>query len=111
MKAFARDLTDELHRVTVVAMSEFGRRADENGSGGTDHGRGGAMFVLGGHVHGDRVYGDWPGLDPSDLDDDALQVTTDYRDVLAEVLAERMDSSQLDVVFPDHNPSYLGLTY
>ena len=107
--AFRRDLLGQLDRVTLVVMSEFGRRVDENGSAGTDHGRGGAMLVLGGHVLGGQVYGAWPGLGPDELDDYAVAVTTDYRDVLAEVLIKRLGARDLEQPFPGHVPSPLGI--
>ncbi len=90
-------------------MSEFGRRADENGSGGTDHGRGGLMFLLGGNVNGGQVHGQWPGLGPAQLDDFAVQVTTDYRDVLGEVLADRLGHSDLSAIFPGHTLQPIGV--
>ena len=57
---------DDAANVTLVTMSEFGRTARENGTGGTDHGHANAMFVLGGRVKGGKVYGRWPGLFPID---------------------------------------------
>jgi len=54
-------------QTAVLAMTEFGRTARENGSGGTDHGTGGAMLLAGGAIRGGRVFGDWPGLDEADL--------------------------------------------
>ena len=71
----------------VVTMSEFGRTARENGNRGTDHGHANVMFVLGGAVRGGRVYGRWPGLDPSQLNDGRdLALTTDFRTVLGEAV-------------------------
>jgi uncharacterized protein (DUF1501 family) len=61
--AFWRDLGDDAGNITLVTMSEFGRTARQNGTGGTDHGHANAMFVLGGNVKGGKVYGRWPGLD------------------------------------------------
>ena len=78
------DLLDQMGGLTVVVMTEFGRRARENGSLGTDHGHGGLMMIMGGTVNGGKVYGDWPGLDQQQLVGPGdLAVTTDYRDVLA----------------------------
>lgn len=54
-------------RTTVLAMTEFGRTVRENGSGGTDHGTGGAMLMAGGALRGRRAYGGWPGLAEQDL--------------------------------------------
>ncbi len=74
---------------TVVVMSEFGRTARENGNGGTDHGHGNAMWLLGGKVAGGKVYGDWQGVGEGALNEGRdLPVTTDFRAVLAQV-AER----------------------
>ncbi|HZZ73090.1 MAG TPA: DUF1501 domain-containing protein [Pirellulales bacterium] len=111
LSAFIVDLHDQLDRVTVVVLSEFGRRAAPNQAGGTDHGRAGAMLVLGGGIRGGQVYGRWPGLGEEQLDADGnLQVTTDYRSVLAEVLDRRVKSRSLGRVFPQFEPTYLGIT-
>ena len=108
--AFYRDLGDRLRRVVIVVMSEFGRRAHENSAGGTDHGRGTAMFVMGGGLHGGKVYGQWPGLADDRLDRNGnLSVTTDYRSVLAEIVDRRLGNARLDEVFPGFTPRYLNL--
>jgi uncharacterized protein (DUF1501 family) len=87
--------------LTIVVQSEFGRRLRENASGGFDHGHGGTMLVLGEAVNGGLVYGDWPGLHNDQLYDKAdLEVTTDYRLVLAEILERRLANPNLDEVFP-----------
>jgi uncharacterized protein (DUF1501 family) len=110
LAAFATDLgPDGLGRVTLVTISEFGRRVAENGSGGLDHGYGNAMFVLGGHVNGGRVHGRWPGLDAGKLVGGDLAVTTDYRAVIGEVLRTRCGVNDLASVFPGVRPSSLGL--
>ena len=75
--------------MTLVTLSEFGRRVRENGSGGLDHGHGNLMLLLGGGVNGGQVHGNWPGLDPGGLVDGDLPATTDYRVVLAELLERR----------------------
>ncbi len=99
--AFWRDLGDEAANVTLVTMSEFGRTARQNGTGGTDHGHGNVMFVLGGQVKGGRVYGKWPGLEHEQLYQQRdLAVTTDYRAVLGELLTKTMRSTDLEKVFP-----------
>ena len=103
LAAFCRDIGPQLAHTTVVVMTEFGRRAYENTGLGTDHGRGGAWLVLGGGVRGGRVYTCWPGLAHNQLDDgNDLKVTTDYRDVLADMLMNRMGLEQTSAVFPDH---------
>ncbi|MBT3188894.1 MAG: DUF1501 domain-containing protein [Anaerolineae bacterium] len=103
MDAFYRDLGDRAKRVTLLTMSEFGRRAYENGSGGTDHGHGSLMFLLGGNVNGGKVYGDWPTLAEDKLYGPGdLAVTTDFRDILSEVLIKRLNNPHQEDVFPDY---------
>ncbi|MDX9991037.1 MAG: DUF1501 domain-containing protein [Anaerolineales bacterium] len=110
---FYRDLdqgyTDKL---SVVVLSEFGRRLTQNDSNGTDHGHGSVMFALGGGVNGGQVYGSWPGLANEQLYDRAdLAVTTDYRQVLSELLLKRLKNPNLEAVLPGFaaSPSPLGL--
>lgn len=115
LAAFYADLeaVNLMRRVSVVAISEFGRRLTQNASVGTDHGHGSVMLVLGGEsIKGRRVYGRWPGLRNDQLYDRAdLAVTTDYRQVLSELLANRMNARHLDLVFPGFTPGApLGLT-
>jgi len=99
--AFWRDLGDSAETVTLVTMSEFGRTARQNGTGGTDHGHANAMFVLGGQVKGGKVYGRWPGLDNDQLNEGRdLTVTTDFRQVLGEVVAKTIGANNLELVFP-----------
>jgi uncharacterized protein (DUF1501 family) len=102
LAAFATDLGSAMGDVTLVTLTEFGRRVEENGSGGTDHGFGQAVFLLGEGVRGGQVHGTWPGLAPNDLVDGDLDATTDYRALLAEVLEERCGASSGDVasIFP-----------
>jgi uncharacterized protein (DUF1501 family) len=101
--AFSRDLGDRMSDVVVLTMSEFGRTVSENGSGGTDHGHGTAMLVLGGGVRGGRLVGRWPGLAQKDrYQGRDLAVTTDFRDLFAEVLARHAGATHLDAVFPGH---------
>ena len=99
--AFWRDLGDDAGNVTLVTMSEFGRTARENGTGGTDHGHANAMFVLGSNVKGGKVYGRWPGLENEQLNEGRdLALTTDFRQVLGEVVSRTLGASNLDLVFP-----------
>ncbi len=99
--AFWRDMGDGAANVTVVTMSEFGRTARENGTGGTDHGHANAMFVLGGQIKGGKVYGKWPGLSNDQLNEGRdLALTTDYRQVLGEVVTHSLGAENLDLVFP-----------
>ncbi len=100
LAAFARDLGDRMADVVVVTMSEFGRTAAENGNQGTDHGHGGVMMVLGGPVRGGKIYGKWPGLEPEQLFESRdLAVTTDYRDVLSELVQGHLGQNP-SPVFP-----------
>jgi uncharacterized protein (DUF1501 family) len=89
LAAFAADMGPGMPGVNVVTLSEFGRRVQENGSGGLDHGHGNAVLLLGGGIAGGQVLGRWPGLAPSALDDGDLAGTTDYRTILAELLEKR----------------------
>jgi len=111
--ALAADLGDRLADTVILTMSEFGRRAAQNGNGGTDHGHGNAMFLIGGPVRGGRVYGRWPGLAPESLYDGRdLAVTTDFRDVFADVVTGHLgaDRAVLARIFPGYTPSKgLGL--
>jgi uncharacterized protein (DUF1501 family) len=94
----------EIGRVTIVVQSEFGRRVRQNGSGGTDHGYGNPLLVLGGAVNGRRFYGNWLGLDPAVLEPyfGDVPVTTDYRRVFSELLIRRMGNNKLGTVFPGY---------
>ena len=108
--AFWRDLGPLQQDVSVVVMSEFGRRLRSNTGGGTDHGRGNAMLVLGPQARGGRMVGAWPGLAHGALEEGAdLAVTTDYRAVLAELLSGHMRLADPSAVFPGFQPSPLGL--
>jgi len=102
LAAFATDLGNAMGDVTLITLTEFGRRVEENGSGGTDHGFGQAVFLMGDGVRGGQVHGDWPGIAQSDLVDGDLDATTDYRNLLASVLEKRCGASAGDVagIFP-----------
>jgi uncharacterized protein (DUF1501 family) len=103
LAAFAQDLGDRMADVVVMTMSEFGRTVAENGNSGTDHGHATAMMVMGGGVRGGRVAGTWPGLEPGQLYEQRdLAVTTDFRDLFAEVASKHLGISQLDLVFPGY---------
>ena len=105
LAAFHADMADHMNKLTIVTMSEFGRRAYENGSLGTDHGHGSMMMVLGGNVDGGKVHGQWPGLNEGQLMGPGdLAVTTDYRDVLSEVLSKRLNNPATSDVFPEYQP-------
>lgn len=109
--AFCQDLGDRLEDVVVVTMSEFGRTAEENGTGGTDHGHGSLMMVLGGAVQGGKIYGEWPGLEKEQLFEGRdLAVTTDFRTVLSELVRGHLGRNDLSSVFPGFQPGApLGL--
>lgn len=97
-------------RLSVVVISEFGRRLVQNESYGTDHGHGSVMFTLGGNVNGGQVFGNWPGLNNDQLYDHAdLAVTTDYRQVMSEMLSKRLGNSAIESVFPGFSGSYSPL--
>ena len=108
LDAFMTDMGARMQNITLVAMSEFGRRAYENASNGTDHGHGNFMFTLGAGVKGGRVYGNWPGLGDGQLVYNGdLAATTDYRTVLTELLGSRFGVSDPDGLFPDYAPQQL----
>jgi len=110
LAAFAKDLGAALQRVTVLVMTEFGRRAYENSSLGTDHGRGGVWMLLGGGVGGGKVFADWKGLDKDQLEPPGdVPVTIDYRDVLAEVIQKRLRNPNVGDIFPGHQPKGRGV--
>jgi uncharacterized protein (DUF1501 family) len=93
-------------RLSVVVISEFGRRLVQNEARGTDHGHGSVMFTLGGGINGGQVYGAWPGLHNDQLYDHAdLAITTDYRQVLSELLTRRLGNTDIGTVFPGYTPS------
>ena len=82
-------------------MSEFGRTAQQNGTGGTDHGHANVMFVLGGSVKGGKVYGKWPGMATEQLYQNRdLAITTDFRQVLGEAAYKTLGARNLELVFP-----------
>jgi len=110
LAAFYEDLQAQIDSVTVVVMSEFGRRVQENGGLGTDHGHGNMMMVLGGGIRGGNVFAKWPGLHPDQLVGPGdLAITIDYRDVLAEIIAMRLNNPRVAEVFPGYTINEVGL--
>ncbi len=107
--AFMRDLGGQRSRVTLVTISEFGRRVEENHNWGLDHGWGNVMLVMGGGVKGGGVHGSWPGLGAGGDVDFDLEVTTDYRQVLGEVVHRRFPGKDVSQVFPGVPYSPLGV--
>lgn len=105
LAAFNQDLGDRMADVVVVTMSEFGRAVHQNGNRGTDHGHGTCFFTLGGSIKGGKVYGDWPTLAPDRLFQNRdLAVTTDFRDVFAEICARHFNVPMADMpkIFPQY---------
>jgi uncharacterized protein (DUF1501 family) len=113
LAAFWTDLGDLGEDTVVVTMSEFGRTVRENGNRGTDHGHANVMFVLGGPVKGGKVYGRWPGLDPSQLYEGRdLALTTDFRKIVGEAVFSHLGNRNLSSVFPGfENPDAGFLRY
>ncbi len=110
LAAFMDDLGPDLDRTLIVVSTEFGRVAKENGNDGSDHGHGGATWLLGGRVKGGHIYGRWTGLEPSELFQKRdLQVTTDFREIYAEVLRQHMKFDLPADFFPGYTPSEKGL--
>jgi uncharacterized protein (DUF1501 family) len=109
--AFYQDMvTGGGPNVIVLVISEFGRRARENASAGTDHGYGNALFMLGQCVRGGRVLSVWPGMGPGQLYENLdLAITIDYRDLLAEIVQSRLGNSDLAYVFPGFTPTLRGV--
>ncbi|HEV3276595.1 MAG TPA: DUF1501 domain-containing protein [Terriglobia bacterium] len=106
LAAFHQDLGERMSDVVLLTMTEFGRTAHENGNRGTDHGHASAMFVLGGPVKGGKVYGQWPGLAPGQLYEGRdLALTTDFRDVFAEVAVRHLGAAGSGAIFPGFNVS------
>ena len=103
LAAFSLDLGDRMADVVVVTMSEFGRTVRENGNRGTDHGHGNAMLIFGGGVKGGKVYGRWPGLEREQLwQGRDLAITTDFRDVFAEIVTTHLGATDVSRVFPGY---------
>jgi uncharacterized protein (DUF1501 family) len=102
--ALVTDLGDRMESVVILTMSEFGRMARENGTGGTDHGHAGAMFAIGGSIKGGKVHGKWPGLAPEQLYEGRdLALTTDFRSVFSEVASKHLGAAKLETIFPGYS--------
>ncbi|HSH01257.1 MAG TPA: DUF1501 domain-containing protein [Anaerolineae bacterium] len=103
LATFYHSITKHRNNVTIVVMSEFGRRVKENGGLGTDHGHGNMMMVLGGGINGGQTISQWPGLAPEQLVGPGdLAVTIDYRDILAEIIQKRLNNPLITNIFPDY---------
>ncbi len=104
--AFRADMGDRMRDTVLLTMSEFGRMVSENGAGGTDHGHGSAMLAIGGGVAGGKVLGKWPGLArDARFEGRDLAVTTDFRDVFAEIATRHLGVKEIATVFPGFTPS------
>ena len=104
--ALVTDLGDRMENVVILTMSEFGRMARENGTGGTDHGHAGAMFAIGGAIKGGKVHGKWPGLAQEQLYEGRdLALTTDFRAVFSEIASKHLGASKIERVFPGYSAS------
>ena len=103
LAALYQDLGDRMNDVVILTMSEFGRTVRQNGNRGTDHGHATCFMVLGGPVRGGKVYGRWPGLAREQLFEGRdLMLTTDYRDVFAELSVKHLGARNVSKVFPNH---------
>jgi uncharacterized protein (DUF1501 family) len=109
LSSFATDLGANLANVTLVTLTEFGRRVEENGSGGTDHGYGQVVLLLGGGIEGGIVHGTWPGLAAGNLVDGDLNGLNDYRLVLAEILEKRCGAGSVGQIFPGISGARFGI--
>lgn len=110
LAAFYEDMGPGMSSVTVVVMSEFGRRVQENGALGTDHGHGNMMMALGGGIAGGKVFAKWPGLHDDQLTGPGdLVLTTDYRDVLSEIIRKRLNNPRTGDIFSGYAASDVGI--
>ena len=106
LAAFEKDLGDRMQDVVAVTLTEFGRTVHENGNRGTDHGHASVSLVMGGGVRGGKVQGRWPGLEERSLYEARdLAVTTDFRDLLGELLTRHLGDRDLTKVFPGYAAS------
>jgi len=103
VSALYADLKERADELVILTMTEFGRTARENGNRGTDHGHASVMFTLGGSVKGGKVYGKWPGLKSHQLYEGRdLAITTDFRDVFAEIAKNHLGATSLNTIFPGY---------
>ncbi|MDA0991269.1 MAG: DUF1501 domain-containing protein, partial [Verrucomicrobia bacterium] len=116
LAAFEADLDDHMDNTLVITLSDFGRTAAENGSRGTDHGWANCLLAMGGPIarraaqRRQPVLGRWPGLAPEQLNQGRdLLHTTDFRDVIAEVVRNHLGNPNLDAILPGYSRSPAGL--
>ena len=101
--ALATDLGKRMDDVVILTMSEFGRTVRENGNRGTDHGHANAMLIIGNGVRGGAIHGTWPGLKNDQLYEGRdLALTTDFREVFAEVASKHLGTKNLQTIFPGY---------
>ena len=106
LSTLVQDLGEAYRDTVIVVLSEFGRSLRENSGGGTDHGRGNAVIVMGGSIRGGKVHGQWRGLEEHNLEESRdLPVTTDFRDILGTIFREhlQLNDEAIAAIFPDHN--------
>ncbi len=112
LATLAQGLGPVYRDTVIVVMSEFGRTVHENGDGGTDHGHGNVMWLLGGGIKGGNVYGKWPGLSSTELYQGRdLAISTDFRDVIVSLLEGHLQlaDAKIQQVFPGYAPSESSL--
>jgi uncharacterized protein (DUF1501 family) len=107
--AFIKDLGAAFADTTIVTMSEFGRRVEQNANAGVDHGHGGVMLLLGGGIKGGQVHGRWPGLSAGALDHGDVAGANDYRDVLGDLLTRRFGLADMGPIFPGYTYKPMGV--
>jgi uncharacterized protein (DUF1501 family) len=108
--AFWTDMGTLQDDVTIMTMTEFGRTVKQNGTGGTDHGRGSCNFILGNDVAGGKVHGNVNSLAVENLEDGRdLAVTTDFRTVFSEVADKHLGINKDNILFPDWKSSHIGM--
>ncbi len=109
LAAFVKDLGPSFNDTTIVTMSEFGRRVEQNANAGVDHGHGGLMLLLGGGLKGGQVHGKWPGLSAGALDHGDVAGSNDYRDALGDLLTKRFGLGDLGPIFPGYKYKPMGV--
>ena len=102
LQAFYQDMGDKMQNITILCMTEFGRRVADNASNGTDHGHAGVMYAIGKQVNGGKVYSNWPGLSENNLNRGDLEVTTDFREIFTELLIKRLKFQQVSQIIPEY---------
>ena len=108
--AFWTDLGQLQDDVTLMSMTEFGRTVKQNGTNGTDHGRGSCNFIIGNNVDGGKVHGLVNPLSIDNLEDGRdLAVTTDFRAVFSEVADQHLQINDNAILFPDWNGKSIGV--